>query len=113
MLSVMGYFLLGSAIIALGVTWQVSRIDNEWWALIKYNLMISPFLFFANNLLSMGFGKGHEVIPNMAAVVAFQTVIYYSFLVLFAYLLMGDKISLTKAVTGVALMAAGIWVLKS
>ena len=49
----------------------------------------------------------------MAAVVAFQTVIYYSFLVLFAYLLMGDKISLTKAVTGVALMAAGIWVLKS
>ena len=113
MVSVLGYFLLGSAIIALGVTWQVRHIENDWWALIKYNLTIAPFLFFANTLLSMGFGKGHLVIKNMAAVVAFQTVAYYGFLLLFSYLILGDKVSLLKAVTGVALMATGVWVLRS
>lgn len=113
MLAVLGYFFFGSAIIALGVTWQVRSIENDWWALVKYNLMISPFLFLANTLLSMGFGKGHAVLQNVAAVVAFQTVIYYGFLVLFSYFLLGDKITLVKAIAGISLMAAGIWVLKS
>ena len=113
MYSILGYFLLGSAIIALGVTYQVRHIENDWWALVKYNLTIAPFLFFANTLLSMGFGKGHAVMNNMAATVAIQTILYYSFLILFSYYLLGDKISFFKAIGGVSLIAAGIWVLKS
>lgn len=113
MLGILAFFAVGSAIIALGVSWQVKHISTEWWALVKYNLTISPLLFFANVLLSMGFGMGHSVIKNVPAVVALQTVIYYAFLILFSYYLVGDKISLIKATTGVALLVAGIWVLKS
>lgn len=113
MLGILACFVFGSAIIALGVSWQVKHISNDWWALAKYNLTISPLLFLANILLSMGFGLGHSVIKNVPAVVALQTIIYYAFLILFSYFLVGDKISLAKAAAGVTLLAAGIWVLKS
>ncbi len=113
MLSIVSYFFLGSAIIALGVTYQVGYIENNWWALVKYNLTIAPFLFIANMLLSMGFGKGHALLNNMAATVAMQTFLYYGFLVLFSYLILGDKISFVKVIGGISLIAAGIWMLKS
>ena len=113
MFGILACFVFGSAIIALGVSWQVKYISNDWWALTKYNLTISPLLFIANILLSMGFGLGHGVVKNVPAVVALQTVIYYAFLIFFSYYLVGDKISFVKAAAGVTLLAAGIWVLKS
>lgn len=113
MFLVLSCFVVGSAVIALSVAWQIKHIEPSWLAVAKYQLYIAPALFLANIILSVGFGQGHNFVKNTPAVIATQTVIYYFFLTLFSVYIVGDKISLVKAVSGVALIIAGVIVLKS
>lgn len=98
---------------ALIVSWQVKHVPTDLMSIAKFYLYISPLVLIANIALAAGFARAHETIHNLTAVVACQTLIYYLCLIAFSLLILGDKVSLTRAIFGIALMVAGIYVLKT
>ncbi|OAT84769.1 hypothetical protein A6M21_17445 [Desulfotomaculum copahuensis] len=75
---------------------------------MKYNLIMLPLLFVANAALGIGFIRAHETIRNLPLVVAGQSFMYYAFLAAFSVLLVGDKVSVARAVMGFVLIAVGV-----
>jgi len=104
---------LGSAIIAVTVTWQVKHVNSDFLSIAQYNFRIIPFLFIANVSLGMAFIKGHLVVKNLPLLIASQTFIYYIFILLFTIILLGDKVSIPRALVAFILMTVSIWLLKS
>ena len=103
---------LGSLILAFVISWQVKYIPAEIYAVIRFNILMLPLLLAANVALGTAFIKANGIINNMPLVAAMQTFIYYIFLVLFAIFFLGDMISLSRALAGFGLIAAGIFLLK-
>ena len=103
---------LGSLILAFVLSWQVKYIPAEIYAVIRFNLLMLPLLLAANVALGTAFIKANEIINNMPLVAAMQTFIYYIFIVLFTVFFLGDKVSLSRALAGFSLIAAGIFLLK-
>lgn len=104
--------IFGSAMISLVVSWQVKYIPPEFGALARYNLLIAPLIFSANLALGTAFVRAHVIMKNLPFLVALQTFIYYLFLLAFSVLLVGEKVSIARALLGFTLMVLGIWVLK-
>ena len=103
---------LGSLILAFVISWQVKYMSAEIYAVIRFNILMLPLLLAANVALGTAFIKANGIINNMPLVAAMQTFIYYIFLVLFAIFFLGDMISLSRALAGFGLIAAGIFLLK-
>lgn len=110
---VLGLITIGSFILAFTVSWQVKNVNPEWLSVAQYNLKIIPLLFIANVSLGMAFIKGNDVVKNLPMLIAFQTFIYYIFILLFTLYLLGDKVSVPRAIFAFCLMAVSIWLLKS
>lgn len=110
---VLGLISIGSLILALTVSWQVKNVNPDWLSVAQYNLKIIPLLFIANISLGMAFIKGNEVVKNLPMLVASQTFIYYIFILLFTIFLLGDKVSIPRALIAFGLMVVAIWLLKS
>jgi len=104
---------LGSAIIAFTVSWQVKYVSPDLISVLKFNLLIIPLLFIANTSLGLSFIKGHKFLMNLPLLIASQSFIYYLMIVFFSVYLLGDKLSVARAVMAFSLMAFSIWLLKS
>ncbi|NLT94667.1 MAG: hypothetical protein GXW85_03895 [Clostridia bacterium] len=113
MVFVLGLITLGALILAGTVSWQVKYVNPEWLSVALYNLKILPLLFTANLSLGMAFIKGNDAVKNLPMLIASQTFIYYIFILLFTIYLLGDKVSVPKALLAFCLMAISIWLLKS
>ena len=105
------FLIAGSAVLSFVVAWQVKTVPPAIIPVIKYNLAVLPLLFFGNAALGVGFIRAHETFKNLPLVVAGQSFMYYAFLTAFSVLLVGDKVSVSRALAGFALIAAGIAVL--
>ncbi|KJS23610.1 MAG: hypothetical protein VR72_00420 [Clostridiaceae bacterium BRH_c20a] len=110
---IIGLLGVGSFIIALTVSWQVKNINPDFISVAKYNLMIAPILFLANISLGIGFTKGHQIYKNLPLIIASQTFIYYLFILGFSMYLLGDKVSVIKALLAFSMIAFAIWLIKS
>ncbi len=104
--------IIGSAILAAMIVWQVKTVPAEAGAVFKYNLYILVPIFIANVTLGIGFIKAHEIFKSMPIVSVMQTTIYYCFLISLSYFILGEKIEISRLFTGFALILAGIYVLK-
>ncbi len=109
---IVSLLVYGSGMISLLISWQVKHVAPELGALARYNLIIIPLIFSANLALGTAFVRAHVVLKNLPFLVALQTFIYYLFLLVFSVLLVGEKISVARALLGFSLMVLGIWILK-
>ncbi|MGB9805069.1 hypothetical protein [Desulfofundulus sp.] len=105
------FLVVGSVVLSFLVAWQVKTVHPGVIPVVKYNLTVLPLYFLANVALSIGFIRAHEAIRNLPLVVAGQSFMYYVFLLIFSVLLVGDRVSVARALTGFALIAAGAAVL--
>mgnify|MGYP000961127246 CR=1 FL=1 len=112
MAAAISYLVGGSAILALVITFQVKNVPPVVVEVLKYYLKVLPALFLANSLLGMGFLLAHKILKNLPLVAAMQSVAYYLFLLVFALLILGDKISIPRTLLGFALLGLGIFILK-
>lgn len=106
------YFLVGSVLLALLVSWQVKHVAADWLSIAKFYLYSLPILFLANTALALGYARAHAFWQNLTAAVAGQTLIYYLFLLLFSIVILGDKVSLARSLIGIGFIVAGIYILK-
>jgi hypothetical protein len=108
------FFLLvfGSAALSFMIAWQVRYVQPEFISVARYNLLMLPLIFAANIALATAFIRANGILKNLPMLAATQSFIYYSFIVAFSILLVGEKVSIGRAVVGFGLMAAGVWVLK-
>lgn len=110
---IIGLLGLGSLLIALIMTLQVKYVDPIFIDVLKFNIYTFPVLFLANLSLGIGFIKGHQVFKNFPFLLAGQTFIYYLMILLFSVTILGDKISIIKAIIAYLFIITGIWILKS
>lgn len=103
----------GSAILSFLISWQVRHIVPDFWPVARYNLVVLPLIFVANTAMGLAFVRAHGTVKNLPLLVAGQSFIYYIFVVAFLVLLVGDKITVGRAVAGFALIAAGVYLLKA
>jgi hypothetical protein len=94
------------------IAWQVRYVQPEFISVARYNLLMLPLIFAANIALATAFIRANGILKNLPMLAATQSFIYYSFIVAFSILLVGEKVSIGRAVVGFGLMAAGVWVLK-
>lgn len=106
------FILIGSAILSLVVTWQVRHVSPEVGSLAIFYLKALPLLFLANLSLGVAFTRGHQILKNLPLLVAMQSFTYYLFLLLFAVVIIHDRVPAGRAVLGFLLLAAGVYVLK-
>jgi len=71
------FLVIGSAVLAFALSWQVKYIPPAVGPVIRYNLVILPLVFLANVLLGIGFVKAHGVLKNLPLLAAGQTFMYY------------------------------------
>lgn len=109
---VVALLLFGSAVLSFMLTWQVKHVPAEFYPVVRYNVLMLPLILAANVALATAFIRANEVVKNMPLVAAAQSFMYYFFIVLFTIFLLGEKLSVGRAVLGFSLMAAGIWILK-
>lgn len=107
------FIVTGSALLSLLIALQVKYIPPEVGAVARYNLLVLPLLYLANVSLGAGFTRAHGAVKNLPLLAAGQSFAYYLFLLLFAVFLLGDRVSLPRVLAGFALMAAGIYLLRS
>lgn len=112
MATIVALIIFGSGLLTLLLSWQVKHVSPDFGSVIRYNLLILPLLFAANVALGVAFIRANGVVKNLPLLVAAQSFIYYLFLLAFSVLLIGEKISIGRAVVGFGLMAVGVWVLK-
>jgi drug/metabolite transporter (DMT)-like permease len=103
---------VGSLLIAFLMTWQVKYIQPQMLDVLKYNAYILLPMWVANSALGMGFIIGHSTFKNFTLVVAGQTFVYYCFLVIFSYFLLGERPDFVRLILGFSLIISGIYVLK-
>lgn len=113
MLLTLFFITLGSALLSFLIALQVKYVPPEVSAVARYNLLVLPLIYLANVFLGAGFTRAHGVVKNLPLLAAGQSLAYYLFLFLFTVLLLGDNISLLRVLAGFALMAAGVYLLKS
>lgn len=104
--------VFGSAALAFMIAWQVRYVQPEFISVARYNLLMLPLIFAANIALATAFIRANGVIKNLPLMAAAQSFIYYLFILAFTILIVGEKVSIGRAVIGFGLMAAGVWVLK-
>lgn len=109
---VVALLIFGSGVLSLLISWQVKHVSPDFSSVVRYNLLILPFIFAANVALGAAFIRANEVVKNLPLLAATQSFIYYLFLLAFSILLVGEKVSVGRAFVGFGLMAAGVWVLK-
>ncbi len=109
---IVALIIFGSGLLPLLLSWQVKHVSPDFGSVTRYNLLILPFIFAANVALGVAFIRANEVVKNLPLLVAAQSFIYYLFILAFSILLIGEKISIGRAVVGFGLMAVGVWVLK-
>jgi hypothetical protein len=104
--------VFGSAVLAFIISWQVRYVQPELGQIVRYNFMMLPLILAANIALATAFIRGNAVLKNLPLLAAAQSFIYYMFIVAFSIILVGEKVSLGRAVAGFGLIAAGVLVLK-
>ena len=109
---ILALLVFGSAALAFMISWQVRYVQPELLQVVRFNLYMLPLIFAANIALATAFIRANTVFKNLPLLAAAQSFIYYMFIVAFSILLVGEKISLWRAVAGFGLIAAGVWVLK-
>lgn len=109
---IVALLIFGSGVLSLLISWQVKNVSPDLSSVVRYNLFVLPLIFAANTALGAAFIRANEVIRNLPLLAAAQSFIYYLFLLAFSVLLVGEKISIGRALIGYGLMAAGVWVLK-
>jgi len=92
------FLVVGSAVLAFALSWQVKYVPPAVGPVVRYNLVILPLIFLANVLLGIGFVKAHRVLKNLPLLAAGQTFMYYLFLLAFSIFLAGDRVSVARAV---------------
>jgi hypothetical protein len=104
--------LFGSAVLSFMLAWQVKHVPAEYFPVVRYNVLMLPLILAANVALATAFIRANEVVKNLPLVAAVQSFMYYFFMVVFTIFIVGEKLSVGRAVVGFSLMAAGIWILK-
>lgn len=113
MTAVFFYLTSASALLALIVTWQAKTVDPTFISIAKFNLLVLPFIYLANTFLGLGINKGHDLFGNLPLMVASQGLVYNLCILVFSILILGDKVSVGKALIAFALISTGIYILKS
>lgn len=112
MTMIFALLVFGSAVLSFMIAWQVRHVQPEFISVARYNLFMLPLIFAANIALATAFIRANGVVKNLPMLAAAQSFIYYLFILAFSILIIGEKISIGRAVVGFGLMAAGVWVLK-
>lgn len=112
MTAIFALLVFGSAVLSFMLSWQVKYVQPDISSVARYNLFMLPLIFAANIALATAFIRANGVLKNLPLLAAAQSFIYYMFILAFSILLVGEKVSLGRAVAGFGLMAAGIWMLK-
>ncbi len=107
-----GLLIFGSMVLSFMLSWQVKHVPAEFYPVVRYNVLMLPLILAANIALATAFIRANEVVKNLPLVAAAQSFTYYFFIVVFTIFLVGEKLSVGRAVVGFSLMAAGIWILK-
>ena len=113
MAAVIFYLSSASALLALIVTWQAKTVEPTLISIAKFNLMVLPFIYLSNTFLGLGINKGHELTNNLPLMVATQGLFYNMVILLLSIVILGDKVSVVKALVAFALISSGIYLLKS
>lgn len=113
MTAVYFYLTSASALLAFITTWQAKTVDPTLISIAKYNLLVLPLIYLANTFLGLGINKGHELTGNLPLLVASQGLIYNMVILFLSILILGDKVSVVKALIAFALISSGIYILKS
>jgi len=113
MTAVIFYLTSASALLAFIVTWQAKTVEPTLLSIAKFNLMMLPFIYLSNTFLGLGINKGHDVTGNLPLMVAGQGLVYNLCILAFSILILGDKVSVVKALIAFALICSGVYILKS
>jgi len=81
-------------------------------AVVRYNLFVLPLIFLANVALGICFVQMHQTVKNLPLLVAAQTFVYYLSLFVISWFGLGDRIPPVRALLGLGLLMAGVYVLR-
>jgi hypothetical protein len=81
-------------------------------AVARYNLFVLPLIFLANVALGMSFVQAHQTVKNLPLLVAAQTFVYYLSLLIYSWFGLGDRVPPVRALLGLGLLMAGVFVLR-